>query len=216
MIAPGDFIPLAEDTGLIIPLGEWVLRAACAAAADWPRHIRVCVNLSPVQFTRGGLVDLVETALGAHRLAPERLELEITESVLINDKEAALRILTKLKQIGVFIAMDDFGTGYSSLAYLNAFPFDKIKIDRAFIADLGRDDKSSAIVRSVLGLGANLAMTTTAEGVENLEQVAFLRDEGCQQVQGYYFGRPMQPEEVNEFLLASVPRDPRSRSGSAA
>jgi diguanylate cyclase (GGDEF)-like protein/PAS domain S-box-containing protein len=215
LISPSEFIPIAEDTGLIVEIGEWVLRTACAQAHAWP-DIQIAVNLSPVQFRHRELVETVQDVLMETRLDPRRLELEITESVLINDKEAALRILTKLKRIGVFIAMDDFGTGYSSLAYLNAFPFDKIKIDRAFIADLGRDDKSSAIVRSVLGLGANLAMTTTAEGVENLEQVAFLRDEGCQQVQGYYFGRPMQPEEVNEFLLASVPRDPRSRSGSAA
>jgi diguanylate cyclase (GGDEF)-like protein/PAS domain S-box-containing protein len=215
LISPAEFIPIAEDTGLIIAMGEWVLRTACACARSWP-GVRVAVNLSPVQFRHRELVETVQDILMETRLDPERLELEITESVLINDTEAALKVLTDLKRIGVNIAMDDFGTGYSSLAYLNAFPFDKIKIDRSFIADLRREDKSSAIVRSVLSLGTSLHMTTTAEGVETDEQMAFLRNEGCKQVQGYLFGRPMPPEEMTLFLTSRGGRKPRGRSGIAA
>ena len=139
MIAPDDFIPLAEETGLIVPLGEWVLRTACAAAASWPEHLGVCVNLSPVQFARGGLAVLVEEVLRTYRLTPQRLELEITEGVLIKDSEQTLQTLLQLKALGVRIAMDDFGTGYSSLGYLQRFPFDKIKIDQSFVRALGSD-----------------------------------------------------------------------------
>jgi diguanylate cyclase len=190
MIAPGDFIPLAEETGLIVPLGEWVLRTACAAAVGWPEHVRICVNLSPVQFARGGLAELVEKVLRAHRLAPQRLELEITEGVLIKDSEQTLQILLQLKALGVRIAMDDFGTGYSSLGYLQRFPFDKIKIDQSFIRALGSDADSLAIVRAVIGLGRSLRMPVVAEGVETEEQLALLRREQCDGIQGYLIGEP--------------------------
>ena len=215
LISPADFIPIAEATGLIIAMGEWVLRTACAQAHAWP-GIRIAVNLSPVQFRHRELVETVQDVLLETQLDPERLELEITESVLINDTDAALKILKDLKRIGVNIAMDDFGTGYSSLAYLNCFPFDKIKIDRSFISDLTRDDKSSAIVRSVLSLGASLEMTTTAEGVETKDQVSFLRDEGCQQVQGYFFGRPMRFEDVATFIANWSQGELHDHSGVAA
>jgi diguanylate cyclase (GGDEF)-like protein/PAS domain S-box-containing protein len=191
MIAPGDFIPLAEETGLIVPLGEWVLRTACADAVGWPEHLRVCVNLSPVQFARGGLADLVEKVVRAHRLTPQRLELEITEGVLIKDSEQTLEILLQLKGLGVRIAMDDFGTGYSSLGYLQRFPFDKIKIDQSFIRALGTDADSLAIVRAVIGLGRSLRMPVIAEGVETEEQLALLRREQCDGIQGYLIGEPM-------------------------
>ena len=215
LISPADFIPIAEATGLIIAMGEWVLRTACTQAQAWP-GIRIAVNLSPVQFRHRELVETVQDVLMETRLDPERLELEITESVLINDTDAALKILKDLKRIGVKIAMDDFGTGYSSLAYLNCFPFDKIKIDRSFISDLKRDDKSSAIVRSVLSLGTSLEMTTTAEGVETTDQVSFLRQEGCQQVQGYFFGRPMQFEDVTTFIANWGQGASHDHSGVAA
>jgi diguanylate cyclase len=210
MIAPDDFIPLAEETGLIVPLGEWVLRAACAAAASWPEHIRVCVNLSPVQFTRSGLVELVETALRAHRLAPERLELEITESVLIKDSEKALATLHQLKALGVRIAMDDFGTGYSSLSYLQRFPFDKIKIDQSFIRALESNTDSSAIVRAVIGLGRSLKMPVIAEGVETPEQLELLRREHCEEIQGYLIGRPMPLDQCTGFFASGQPAQLKS------
>ena len=206
MIAPADFIPLAEETGLIVPLGEWVLRAACAAAAGWPPHIRVCVNLSPVQFARGGLVNLIEKALRAHRLAPARLELEITEGVLIKDSEQALETLNQLKALGVRIAMDDFGTGYSSLSYLQRFPFDKIKIDQSFICALENDTDSAAIVRAVIGLGRSLKMPVIAEGLETPEQLELLRREHCEEIQGYLIGYPMPLEECIGFLAPGRPR----------
>ena len=199
LISPAEFIPIAEETGLILAMGEWVLRTACAQAHAWP-NVRVAVNLSPIQFRHRELAEMVQDVLMETRLAPNKLELEITESVLINDPNTALETLTKLKNIGVSIAMDDFGTGYSSLAYLNAFPFDKIKIDRSFISNLSEEDKSSAIVRSVISLGTSLEIATTAEGVETREQVSFLRKEGCQQVQGYLFGRPMRADDLTAFL----------------
>jgi diguanylate cyclase (GGDEF)-like protein/PAS domain S-box-containing protein len=212
---PAEFISVSEDTGLIIAMGEWVLRTACAQVLAWP-GIRVAVNLSPVQFRHQELVETVQGVLTETRLDPGRLELEITERVLIHDAGAALMILTELKRIGINIAMDDFGTGYSSLAYLNAFPFDKIKIDRSFISELRNEDKSSAIVRSVLSLGNSLDMTITAEGVETKEQAAFLRAEGCHQAQGYFFGWPMRPDEVTALLSRPVDRTPHDESGIAA
>jgi diguanylate cyclase len=209
MIAPAEFIPLAEETGLIVPLGEWVLRAACAAAAGWPAHIRVCVNLSPVQFARGGLVDLIEKTLRAHQLAPARLELEITEGVLIKDSEQALETLHQLKALGVRIAMDDFGTGYSSLSYLQRFPFDKIKIDQSFIRALESDTDSAAIVRAVIGLGRSLRMPVIAEGVETPEQLELLRREHCEEIQGYLIGHPMPLEECVALLAPGRTRRQR-------
>ncbi|WP_246191407.1 bifunctional diguanylate cyclase/phosphodiesterase [Aureimonas leprariae] len=198
LVPPSSFIPLAEDTGLIVGIGEWVLRTACAQAAAWP-ELRVAVNLSPIQFRHSELVETVRQVLVDTGLAPHRLELEITESVLLHDAAAAREILTALKETGVFIVMDDFGTGYSSLGYLNSFPFDKIKIDKSFISDLSAE-KSNAIVRSVIGLGQSLNMITTAEGVETPEQVEFLLREGCEQVQGYHFGRPIPADAMTTLI----------------
>lgn len=199
LVSPADFIPLAEETGLIVSIGEWVLETACRQVLDW-QNLRVAVNLSPVQFRNRELVETVREVLVRTGLAPERLELEITESVLINDASAALEILNGLKNLGVKIAMDDFGTGYSSLGYLNSFPFDKIKIDKSFIGDMDSKDKSGAIVKSVIGLGQSLNMVTTAEGVETPEQAEFLRQEGCDQVQGYYFSKPVTAPELSTFI----------------
>lgn len=199
LVAPGEFIPLAEETGLIIAIGEWVLRTACQQALVWP-GLSVAVNLSPVQFRHRELADTVSQVLQETGLEPGRLELEITESVLINDTEAALEILSALKSIGVQIAMDDFGTGYSSLGYLNSFPFDKIKIDKSFVTTLEDKAKSLAIVRSVIGLSESLSMATTAEGVETAEQAMLLQGEGCKQVQGYFFGRPVPALDMTAFL----------------
>jgi EAL domain-containing protein (putative c-di-GMP-specific phosphodiesterase class I) len=213
MIAPDDFIPLAEETGLIVPLGEWVLRTACAAAVGWPEHLGVCVNLSPVQFTRGGLANLVGKVLRAYRLKPRRLELEITEGVLIKDSEQTLQTLLQLKALGVRIAMDDFGTGYSSLGYLQRFPFDKIKIDQSFIRALGSDADSLAIVRAVIGLGRSLRMPVVAEGVETEEQLALLRREQCDGIQGYLIG---EPKPLGSFAADYAGAAPSRRAREAA
>src|SRR5215467_9427515 len=190
MVSPGIFIPPAEDSGLINPLGEWVLRQACREAASWPRPLQVAVNLSPVQFRHGDLAGLVHSILLETGLKPQRLELEITESALIGDFSRAIAILRRLKALGVKIAMDDFGTGYSSLSYLQSFPFDKIKIDQTFISNLHRNPQSAAIVRAVIGLGRELHLPVVAEGVETEEQRAFLARENCQEIQGYLIGRP--------------------------
>ncbi len=203
MVAPDQFIPLAEETGLIVPLGEWVLHTACAAAATWPQHLRVGVNLSPVQFTRCDLPALVDKVLRTHQLAPERLELEITESVLIKDVEQALTTLRQLKALGVRIAMDDFGTGYSSLSYLQRFPFDKIKIDRSFIEAMQDTAESVAIVRAVTGLGQGLKIPVIAEGVETVEQMDLLRREQCNEIQGYLIGEAI-PLAGNADILAAL------------
>ena len=177
MVSPGTFIPLAEESGLIMEMGEWVLREACREAASWPKPLQVAVNLSPVQFRHGDLPTLVHEILLETGLAPHRLELEITEGVLINDFARAVSILRRLKLLGVSIAMDDFGTGYSSLSYLQSFPFDKIKIDRTFIANLTENHYSATIVRAVIGLGRGLNLPVMAEGVETAEQLAFLARE---------------------------------------
>jgi diguanylate cyclase (GGDEF)-like protein/PAS domain S-box-containing protein len=190
MIPPTAFIPLAEESGLIISIGEWVLREACREAASWPRPLQIAINLSPVQFQHGDLPTLVHSVLLETGLAPGRLELEITEGVLIGDFSRALSILRRLKTLGVRIAMDDFGTGYSSLSYLQSFPFDKIKIDRAFISNLDRNAQSAAIVRAVIGLGHGLNLPIVAEGVETEAQLAFLARESCDEVQGFLLGRP--------------------------
>jgi diguanylate cyclase (GGDEF)-like protein/PAS domain S-box-containing protein len=199
IVSPIDFIPLAEETNLIVAIGEWVLETACRQALEWP-DLRVAVNLSPVQFRNRELVEVVKDVLRRTGLQPERLELEITESVLINDVSSALATLTALKVLGVKIAMDDFGTGYSSLGYLNSFPFDKIKIDKSFIGGMSDKDKSGAIVKSVISLGQSLNMVTTAEGVETAEQASFLKAEGCDQLQGYFFSRPVAAEELTRFI----------------
>ncbi|HEX2216199.1 MAG TPA: EAL domain-containing protein, partial [Xanthobacteraceae bacterium] len=195
-VPPAEFIPLAEETGLIVPLGEWILRRACAEAARWPASVKVAVNLSPAQFKSRGLVGMVANTLAATRLAPNRLELEITEAVLLQDDNVTRAMLHQLRALGVRISMDDFGTGYSSLSYLRSFPFDKIKIDRSFVADLDRGKDSAAIIRAVAGLGASLGVETTAEGVETAEQFERVRRDGCTEVQGYYFSPPRPAAEV--------------------
>ena len=189
-VPPSDFIPLAEESGLIVEMGEWILREACREAASWPMPLQVAINLSPAQFMHGDVVGLVHSILLETGLAPDRLELEITEGVLIEDFDRGLALLRRLKALGVRISMDDFGSGYSSLSYLQAFPFDKIKIDRAFVMNLGRNPQSAAIVRAVIDLGHGLEMSIVAEGVETQEQLGFLSEEGCDAVQGYFIGKP--------------------------
>ena len=196
-ISPATFIPLAEESGLIVPLGERILREACREAASWPTPLNVAVNLSPVQFRHGDLPKLVHEILLETGLAPKRLELEITEGVLIDDFERTVSVLRRLKALGVKIAMDDFGTGYSSLSYLQAFPFDKIKIDREFISNIDRNPQSAAIIRAVIGIGHGLSLPIVAEGVETREQLAFLSNEACDQIQGYYLGRPGPISDYN-------------------
>ncbi|WP_035704715.1 sensor domain-containing protein [Bradyrhizobium genomosp. I (2014)] len=190
-VSPAEFIPIAEESGLIVEMGEWILREACREAASWPKPLQVAVNLSPAQFMHGDVVGLVHSILIETGLAPGRLELEITEGVLIEDFDRGLALLRRLKALGVRISMDDFGSGYSSLSYLQAFPFDKIKIDRAFIINLGRNPQSAAIVRAVIDLGHGLEMSIIAEGVETVDQLVFLAKEGCDGVQGYLLGKPL-------------------------
>jgi diguanylate cyclase (GGDEF)-like protein len=206
MIPPLEFIPLAEETGMIVALGEWVLRNACAEAVRWPQDIRVAVNLSPVQFKNRNLVASVANAVAAAGLAPQRLELEITEAVLLQESASTLATLHTLRAFGVRISMDDFGTGYSSLSYLRSFPFDKIKIDRSFITELATRDDAMAIVRAVTGLGKSLGISTTAEGVETNEQLALLRSEGCTEVQGYLLSRPLTAAGIESMLIANEGR----------
>jgi diguanylate cyclase (GGDEF)-like protein/PAS domain S-box-containing protein len=200
VISPADFIPLAEETGLIVPIGDWVLREACREAAAWAPEISLSVNLSPVQFRNPGLVASVQGACAAAGLDPRRLELEITESVLLTDSAGTLETLRALKTFGVRIAMDDFGTGYSSLSYLRSFPFDKIKIDRSFVSDVTSGGEAAAIVRAIIGLGRSLGMQTTVEGVETQAQFDHLRAEGCDQIQGYLVGRPLAPAAAGAML----------------
>ncbi len=190
LVFPGEFIPLAEEIGLIAAIGEWVLRRACADAASWPNAHKLAVNISPVQFRSRDLVRSVVSALSVSGLSPSRLELEITESVLLSESSANSRMLHQLRQLGVRISMDDFGTGYSSLSYLRRFPFDKIKIDQSFVRDLPGNGEALAIIRAVVELGASLGMTVTAEGVETPEQLEELRKAGCHEAQGYLIGRP--------------------------
>ena len=200
MVSPGQFIPIAEESNLIVEIGEWVLREACREAASWPNPLTIAVNVSPVQFRQGDLPGLVHSALLETGLAPARLELEITEGVLIDDFSRAVSILARLKSLGVRIALDDFGTGYSSLSYLHSFSFDKIKIDRAFIGDLESSRHSMAIVRAVIDLGHNLDVPVLAEGVETDAQHASLVREGCDEVQGYLTGRPLLITDYAELV----------------
>ena len=203
MISPGNFIPVAEEIGFIVPLGEWAIREACRAAATWPEHISVSVNLSPMQFKNPGFVQIVVSALAETGLAAERLELEITETVLMQEGEATLSTLYQLRALGVRIAMDDFGTGYSSLSYLQSFPFDKIKIDRSFVKDIADGLGSLNIVRAVAAMANGLGMVTTAEGVETKEQLDTVRAEGCTEMQGFLFSRPLPLAELEALLRAS-------------
>ena len=200
LVSPADFIPLAEEIGLIVPIGEWVVRTACAEAARWPEGLSVAVNLSPAQFKSKKLVQAVASALAASGLAPGRLELEITEGVLLQENEANLATLHALRALGLRISMDDFGTGYSSLSYLRSFPFDKIKIDRSFISGGKANGDSMAIVRAIASLGASFGMTTVAEGVETPEQMSRIRQEGCTDVQGYFISRPISALDIRTLF----------------
>jgi diguanylate cyclase (GGDEF)-like protein len=202
MVPPSDFIPVAEEMGLIVQLGEWALRQACAEATEWPDDICVSVNLSPLQFSKGNLVSSVMSALASAGLPASRLELEITESVLLEKSERNITILNQLRDLGVRISMDDFGTGYSSIGYLRSFPFDKIKIDQSFVRDLLVDEGSLAIVRAIAGLGVSFGMITTAEGVETEEQMRCLNLEGCIEVQGYLYSRPVPADEIVGVLAS--------------
>ncbi|MDP3854539.1 EAL domain-containing protein [Phenylobacterium sp.] len=215
VVAPLDFIPIAEESGLILPIGEWVLRRACADAANWDKPLRIAVNLSPVQLHQANLPNLVHEILLETGLSPRRLELEITETALFKDFQRALDNLRRLKALGVRIAMDDFGTGFSSLSTLQSFPFDKIKIDKSFVENIHRDDRATAIVRAVLGLGRSLDIPVTAEGVETSEQLAFLREEACAEVQGYAIGRPALLETLGGWTDTTPVVDERRETNAA-
>jgi diguanylate cyclase (GGDEF)-like protein len=204
-ISPVEFIPVAEDTGLIVPIGAWVIREACNRAATWPEHIRIAVNVSPVQFHRGALNDTILRALAVSGLAPNRLEVEITESIFLEGGDATLKLLHSLRSLGVRVALDDFGTGYSSLSYLQSFPFDKLKIDRSFIQNLLTREGASAIVRAITELAHALNIETTAEGVEETAQLMELRAHGCSSVQGFLFAEPMTAADVERLFRDDSP-----------
>ena len=201
MVAPAAFIPLAEEIGFIVPLGEWVIRQACATAAQWPGDLHVAVNISAAQFRSPGLMQVIVGALAASGLSPTRLEIEITETVLLQNRETTLAVLHQLRALGIRIAMDDFGTGYSSLTYLQCFPFDKIKIDRSFVKDITENTGSLNIVRAVAALANGMGMTATAEGVETAEQLDRITSEGCTEMQGYLFSRPLPAAEIERLFL---------------
>ena len=216
LVSPADFIPLAEETGLIVPIGEWTLRQACAEAAKWPKGLKVAVNLSPAQFRSGNVRQAVISALGASQLMPQRLELEVTESLLLQESEGVAETLEKLHDIGVGFALDDFGTGYSSLSYLNRYHFDKIKIDQIFIKELAEQPRSSlAILRSIVALSTSLGIATTAEGVETKEQLERVQKEGCTEVQGYYISRPRPAADIPAMLarVKELQEDAPRRAG---
>jgi diguanylate cyclase (GGDEF)-like protein len=200
LVSPADFIPIAEETGLIVRLGDWALREACSDAMEWPDDISVSVNLSSVQFVKGDLVSTVMSALASSGLPASRLELEITESILLERTDHTVKVLDQLHELGVRISLDDFGTGYSSIGYLRSFQFDKLKIDQSFVKDLLADEKSLAIVRAIVGLGMSFGMTTTAEGVETEDQRQCLDHEGCNEVQGYLYSKPLPPAQLDALL----------------
>jgi predicted signal transduction protein with EAL and GGDEF domain len=202
MVSPADFVPVAEETGLIEEIGQWVLRTACTEAAKWPADIRIAVNVSPVQFRSEALSLKVAAALTESGLDPRRLELEITEAVLIADDDAALTTLNQLRALGIHIALDDFGTGYSSLQYLQRFPFDKIKIDRSFVKEVTRNSSSASIIRAVVSIATDRQMITTAEGVETPQQRETVQNLGCTQMQGYLFSAARPAEEIRALLGA--------------
>jgi diguanylate cyclase (GGDEF)-like protein len=210
-VAPATFIPLAEEIGFIVPIGEWVIRQACATAAQWPGDLHVAVNISAVQFRSPGLMQVIVGALAASGLHPTRLEIEITETVLLQNKETTLALLHQLRALGIRIAMDDFGTGYSSLTYLQCFPFDKIKIDRSFVKDITENPGSLNIVRAVAALANGMGMTATAEGVETSEQLDKITSEGCTEMQGYLFSKPLPATEIERLFLSG--REPRKAPG---
>src|SRR3954451_226758 len=215
LVTPHAFIPLAEEIGLIGPIGEWVVRQACATASRWPNHLHVAVNISAAQFRHPGLTEIIVGALAASSLDPRRLEIEITESVLLQDREGTLATLHQLRALGVKIAMDDFGTGYSSLTYLQCFPFDKIKIDRSFVEDIADNAGSLNIVRAVAALANGMGMAATAEGVETAEQLDKITAEGCTEMQGYLFSRPLPASEIERRFLWPEGRTGRDRIAAA-
>ncbi|RED31258.1 diguanylate cyclase/phosphodiesterase [Rhodopseudomonas thermotolerans] len=202
-VSPLEFIPIAEETGIIGPIGEWVLRTACRDAAGWPGDYTVAVNISAIQFANRSLVATVVSALADSGLDPRRLELEITESVMLDSRGNALAVLQQLRGLGVRVSLDDFGTGYSSLGYLRSFPFDKIKIDQSFVREASDDRGNRAIVRAIASLGASLGMATVAEGVETEDQLARVAADGCTEVQGYLISRPIPPGDIEHFLAES-------------
>ncbi|MFL6414617.1 MAG: putative bifunctional diguanylate cyclase/phosphodiesterase [Bryobacteraceae bacterium] len=201
LIPPGLFLPLAEEIGLIVPIGEWVLRTACREATRWPNNITIAVNASPLQFDVGNYANIVRKALTASGLPGERLEIEVTEGILLRNDEVILKTLHELRDMKVRLAMDDFGTGYASLSQLARFPFDKIKIDRSLAGFEGENMKQRAIVRAITALGASLGVCTLAEGVENAAQISRLREDGCHSVQGYYYGKPMPASDAEQLIL---------------
>jgi diguanylate cyclase (GGDEF)-like protein len=203
LVPPLSFIPLAEETGLIVPIGEWIIRQACEEAAKWPENIRLAINISAAQFKTRTLCQLVTSALTNSGVSPERLDIEITESVLLGDSASTIETLYQLRALGVRISMDDFGTGYSSLGYLRSFPFDKIKIDRSFVHDLRQNKDAKAIITAVTGLGSSLGILTTGEGVESKEEAEYLRQSGCIEAQGYFFSKPRPAREVRDMLAES-------------
>jgi diguanylate cyclase (GGDEF)-like protein len=212
LVAPAKFIPLAEEIGFIVPMGEWVIRQACATAAQWPKDLHVAVNISAAQFRSPTLMQHIIGALAASGLHPTRLEIEITETVLLQNRETTLAVLHQLRSLGIRIAMDDFGTGYSSLTYLQCFPFDKIKIDRSFVKDITENTGSLNIVRAVAALASGMGMTTTAEGVETREQLDSITTEGCTEMQGFLFSKPLPAHEIERLFLS---RRAPSRIGAA-
>jgi diguanylate cyclase (GGDEF)-like protein len=216
LIPPIEFIPVAEEIGLIVALGEWVIRRACEEAAQWPDNIRVAVNLSPTQLSSKNLMPTVLSALASARLPASRLELEITEAVLMQNTDVTLRTLHQLRSLGIYISMDDFGTGYSSLSYLRSFPFDKIKIDRCFINGLGDSSESAAIIRAVAGLAQSLRMSTTAEGVETRAQLDHVRDLGCTDVQGYFYSPPVPACELGKIFVKQTSQTSQTGKDSVA
>ena len=207
LISPGDFMPTVEETGLIIPLGEWVLRQACSDAVHWPDTVRIAVNLSPVQFKSQKLVQAVIDALATTGIAPHRLELELTEAALLSNDRHNIATLDQIRQLGVRVVMDDFGTGYSSLNYLRSFPFDKIKIDRSFVSDLSSGNEISlAIVGAVVSLARTLQVATVAEGIETETQLELIRAAGCNEYQGYLFSPPRPVEQIDGMMAARASR----------
>jgi len=216
LIGPDHFVPLAEESGLIIEIGRWVLREACREAASWPNRLKIAINISPIQFRQENLVADVHAVLLETGLSPSRLELEVTEGVLVQDFARALQILRGLKGLGIRLAMDDFGTGYSSLSYLQAFPFDTIKIDKSFTAKLNADTSADEIVRAVIGLGRGLNIPIVAEGVETEEQRAFLQEAQCQHIQGYLIGKAEPIAEYSELTGAEEEEKPGASQGPSA
>jgi EAL domain-containing protein (putative c-di-GMP-specific phosphodiesterase class I) len=208
MLPPSQFIPLAEETGLIVPIGKWVLNTACAQNVAWQREglppLRMAVNLSARQFADAGLLDDIAAALEESGMKPQLLELELTESMVMRNADRAGKVLAAIKQLGVWLAIDDFGVGYSSLAHLKRFPIDLLKVDRSFIRDIPQDPEDKAITEAIIAMGKALHLTVVAEGVETLEQETFLRDHACDETQGFYFSKPLAAEQFAELLRRRI------------